>query len=153
MQATPLFLGACALASIAGVVGGTTINTRPIQRGGIGMEEINRPALAFDPSDGGLSEQVALPDHYAMNTPDGRVEIAELSTRGIYSQRRFGWREAEWEQPPAPVFEEPVADPDWSYAGPEEVEAEEAQEKAVVQTAALTVQPRVIDVEAELAGQ
>jgi len=153
MQATPLFLGACALASIAGVVGGTTINTRPIQRGGIGMEEINRPALAFDPSDTGLSDQVALPDQYAMTTPDGRIEVAELSTRGIYSQRRYGWREVEWEQPSAPAFEEPAADPGWSYTGPEEVGTAEAPEEAVVQTAVMAVQPRVIDVQAELANQ
>ncbi len=114
MQATPLFLGACALASVAGVVSGTTINTRPIQHAGIGMDEIVRPAIAFDESDSGLSEQVALPDHYAMRTPDGRLEVGELSTRGLYAQRRFGWREAAWAPAPEPAYSEPQADPEWS---------------------------------------
>jgi hypothetical protein len=106
MQATPLFLGACALASIAGVVSGTAIDTNPIQRGGIGLEEIARPAIDFA-SDGGLSDQVALPDHYAINTPDGRFDVPELSSRGIYAQQRFAWRDAQYTPPPEPAFAEP----------------------------------------------
>jgi hypothetical protein len=115
MQATPLFLTACALASIGGVVSGATINTRLIQHGGVGTEEINRPAIAFDASDTGLSDQVALPDHYALNTPAGRFEVGELSNRGLYAQRRFGWREAQFAPPPEAPLPEPAADPGWSY--------------------------------------
>jgi hypothetical protein len=106
MQATPLFVSACVLASIAGVVSGNTINTRPIQRGGIGMEQINRPAINFA-SDSGLSEQVALPDHYAINTPDGRFDVVELASRGIYAQRRFAWDDAQYVPPPEPAFVDP----------------------------------------------
>ena len=115
MRATPFFLSACMLAAIGGMVSGATINTRIIQQAGIGMNEINRPAIDFDPSDSGLSDQVAPPDHYALGTPSGRVEVAELSTRGLYSQRRFGWRDTAWMPPPPPPLPEPAADPDWSY--------------------------------------
>jgi len=100
MQATPLFrpafLGACALAAITGMVSGATVNTQPIQRAGIGMHEIAQGSIAFDPSDDGLPDQAALPDHYALSTPEGRFEVAELSRRGLYAQRRFGWREASY---------------------------------------------------------
>lgn len=30
-----------------------------------------------------------LPDHYAMETPDGVVEVAELRTRGLYANARY----------------------------------------------------------------
>lgn len=155
MQATPLFLGACAFASIAGVVSGTAINTRPIQRAGIGMEEIARPAIAFDAADSGLSDQVALPDHYAMNTPTGRVGVAELSTRGLYSQHRYGWREADWTPPPEPVFVEPTADPQWSASNADvAVEAPSAvSEQRIDPATATTGQPRTIDVQSALNGE
>ena len=56
MQVTPMFWGACALASIAGAVGGATINTQPIQKAGIGSEMLPHPAFDFDPTDSGLPE-------------------------------------------------------------------------------------------------
>ena len=161
MQATPLFLGACALASVAGVVGGTTINTRPIQRGGIGMDEIVRPAIAIDPSDTGLSEQVALPDHYALDTPEGHFGVAELTTRGINAQRRYGWREAVWVPPPEPNFAEPVAEPGWSYGSqeteqpiiePAEMDGAPAEPPVQLADASSAGEARVIDVAAELAS-
>lgn len=158
MQATPLFLGACALASIAGVVSGTTINTRPIQHAGIGMDEIPRPAIHFDPSDAGIGQQIALPDHYALNTPEGEVAVGELSTRGLYAQRRFGWRDAAWVPPPPPAFAEPAAEPGWSAsaadlaadAAPASIE-QQAGEPIEVQ--ASDGQARIIDVQSELARQ
>lgn len=120
MKATPLFLIACTLASIGGIVSGATINTRMIQHAGDGMEQINRPAIAFDPTDTGLSDQVALPDHYALSTPSGRFEVAELSNRGLYAQRRFGWREAQFAPVPDAPLPEPEADAGWSYGSTDE---------------------------------
>lgn len=105
MKATPLFLGACVFASIAGAVGGATTNTTPIQNAGIGMNMLPERAFAFDPSDDGRPE-MALPDHYPMVTPSGRIEVAELSTRGLYSQQRFGWRSAGYEPLPEQAFAE-----------------------------------------------
>ncbi|GGD88740.1 hypothetical protein GCM10011515_05520 [Tsuneonella deserti] len=165
MQATPLFLGACALASIAGVVSGATINTRPIQHAGIGMEEIVRPAIQFGAAGSELSEQVSLPDHYAMRTPEGIVEVGELSMRGIYAQRRFGWRQAQWAPPPEPSLEEPQAEPGWSYAAdvvpadPAIVPASQPQPQTPQPQDAFAPSPssagdaRTIDVEFELASR
>lgn len=157
MKATPWFVGACALVSVAGVVSGATINTRPIQRGGIGMEEISRPGIDFA-SDNGLSDQVALPDHYAINTPEGRFDVAELSTRGIYAQRRFAWREARWTPPPEPAFrEEPQSE--WSERGTEFDAQNAPADDAPTAPADPPVAPdsqdgsaRLIDVQSELAA-
>jgi hypothetical protein len=161
MRATPLFLSACTLAAIGGIVSGATINTRIIQQAGIGMNEIQRPAIDFDPSDTGLSDQVAPPDHYALGTPEGRIEVAELSMRGLYSQRRFGW-DAAWVPPPPPALPEPAADPDWSYQGQgAEIEPAVAIEPAVDQSSAdvgtpdpaSTGQARTVVVQAALADK
>lgn len=167
MKAAPLFFTACALASIGGIVSGATINTKVIQHAGIGMDEINRPSIAFDPADGGLSEQVALPDHYALNTPSRRYEVAELSNRGLYAQRRFGWREAQFAPPPESPLPEPVADAGWSYGSADDPvdfageasrqgPAPSEQDSAPLAQDALPVQPagvtRLIDVGPELAG-
>ena len=155
MKATPMFLGACALVSIAGVVSGATINTDPIQRGSVGMDQINRPGIDFA-SDNGLSDQVAPPDHYAINTPQGRFDVAELSNRGIYSQRRFGWREAQWTPPPQSAFTgEPQSE--WSERGTELASPVAPDENAPSPPPQVPADsgdqggPRVIDVQAELA--
>ena len=152
MQVTPVFLGACALMSIAGAVGGATINTQPIQKAGIGSEMLPRTDIAFDPSDDGLPE-AAPPDQYALSTPDGRVEIAELSVRGLYSQQRFGWHEASYEPPPLPPWPEPSGE--WSIeesaGGPAHAEAAPAVVAAqAVDEPAVT--PRMVDVATELAA-
>jgi hypothetical protein len=137
MKATPLFLTACAVASIGGIVSGATIDTRMIQHAGIGMDQINRPAIAFDPADSGLNDQVALPDHYALNTPAGRFEVAELSNRGLYAQRRFGWREAQFAPVPEAPLPEPEAERGWSYGSGDDQAAQfaEARSPGVEQTA------------------
>jgi hypothetical protein len=158
MQATPLFIGACVLASIGGIVSGATINTQPVQRAGIGMDEIARPALVFDPGDNGLSDQVALPDPYALNTPQGRVDVAELSTRGLYAQRRYGWRDAVWTPPPQDAFiedPEPIVE-DWSQTRVEEPAREPVappQAAPPADSQPQIGQARVIDVASALAAQ
>lgn len=150
MQVTPMFLGACAFASIAGAVGGATINTQPIQQAGIGSAMLPQPEFAFDQTDDGLP-QMALPDHYAMNTPDGRIEVAELATRGLYAQQRFGWREASYEPPPPPPLPEPQSE--WAERGTEDEPAlVDRAQPTPDEPAETSVTPRVIDVAAELAG-
>lgn len=84
MKATPLFLGACALASIAGALSGATTNTTPIQNGGIGMDMLPERAFAFA-SHGNALPDAALPDQYAIVTPAGRFDVGELATRGLYA--------------------------------------------------------------------
>ena len=73
--------------AVAGVTSGALIGQTPMLAksavGGLGDER------AFDPF-----EHVAdigpepTPDHYAIETPEGRFEVAELSSRGIYRNRR-----------------------------------------------------------------
>ena len=151
MQAAPLskpwFVGACAFAAIAGMVSGATVNTQPLQRAGIGMHEIARPQPAFDPFDDGLPEQAALPDHYALSTPEGRFEVAELSSRGLYAQRRFGWRDASYVPLPEPAYADAEPLPTESVAAPE------PQVAAVAEPAPPEGEARTIDVETALASR
>lgn len=109
MKATPMFLGACAFASIAGALSGATTNTVPIRNGGIGMDMLPERAIAsaFDRS----QARSALPDHYPVITPSGRIEVAELSMRGLYAQQRFAWRSENYAPVPEPAaYEEPATD-------------------------------------------
>ncbi len=163
MKATPLFLGACALASVAGAVGGATTNTTPIQNAAIGMDMLPERHIAFDSADSGLP-QVAPPDHYAMITPQGRIEAAELSTRGLYSQRRFGWNTAQYDTLPETAFTDETTDEtagsNWSDDVapapainappiPAPVEPLRLDEPAATSNG----QPRVIDVAVALASE
>lgn len=150
MQIKPVFLGACVLASIAGAIGGATINTRPIQRAGVGAQMPPAAAIAFDPSDSGLPVY-ALPEHYPMTTPEGRIEVAELSTRGLFSQERFGWRDASYAPPPSHAWPEPRGE--WSIepaagSAPGEPPAPLSERPP----SPPPVTPRVIDVAAEVAA-
>ena len=155
MKATPLFLGACALASIAGAVGGATTNTIPLQGAGIGSELIPSRSAAFDPSDTGSGQEM-LPDHYAITTPEGRIEVADLSTRGLYAQQRFGWREAELEAAPEPTYAE-LEPLEWQASQPATTEDQmtTAPEPPLdlAEPAVATVTPRIIDVAATLAAR
>ncbi len=158
MKATPLFLGACALASVAGAIGGATTNTKPIQDAAIGMNMLPDRQIAFNPADSGLPE-AAPPDHYAMVTPQGRIEAAELSTRGLYSQRRFGWDTAEYDTQPEAAFIDETAPSDWSDSPAHAPAIKAPPLPAPVEPLRLdkpadasSGQPRVIDVAVALAS-
>ncbi|MCT2559838.1 hypothetical protein N0B51_12710 [Tsuneonella sp. YG55] len=159
MKPTPWFLGACAFASIAGAVGGATTNTTPIQNAGIGMEMLPERPIAFDRADSGIPE-VAPPDHYPMTTPYGRVEVAELSSRGLYAQQRFGWQTARYAPlPEPPLVEEPAAEDRWIGADRAPPELEASPLAAPLEPLELAPPPageagqhRMIDVAATLPG-
>jgi hypothetical protein len=116
MKVTSIFLGACALASITGAVSGATINTAPIEHGSIGSDQLPTASIAFDPRDDGLPE-AGLPEHYAMVTPQGRIDASELSDHGLYAQRRYGLREVSVIVPRAPDYPAPPPEPT-EYAAP-----------------------------------
>lgn len=109
MRPAPSFMFACAVAAISGAVGGAAIDTRPIQRAGVGTPGYMPEPTLFAAADDGLAPQPVLPDHYAMDTPTGRIEVAELAANGLYSQRRFGWRDTIALPPPVPVVAEPLS--------------------------------------------
>lgn len=92
--------------------------------GAIAGSAIGATAMTYDSSHGyempdnaslrsfvGESEATApLPDHYAMKTPDGVIEVAELQSRGLYASPRFadrGWSYPEYSDP-AEVQEGPA---------------------------------------------
>ena len=152
MKATPLFLGACVIASIAGAVGGATTNTTPILSGGIGSDMLPVRTAAFDPGDSGLPA-VATPDHHAMVTPAGRIEVAELSTHGLYAQRRFGWNDAAYAAEAEPAYAAETAE-EVEVMAPairEQPAASQIQPLDLTDPAE-TGGPRIIDVAAELAA-
>lgn len=153
MKAMPMFLGACALASIAGAVGGTTINTTPLQVASIGSDMIPDRAIAFDPSGNGGRHE-ALPDHYAMTTPEGRIEVTDLATRGLYAQQRYGWRTASYEEPVDPAFP-PATTDSWQTEEPAPLPDDRPEDAKppldLSAPAAPEVTPRIIDVAAVLA--
>lgn len=94
--------------------------------GAIAGSAIGATAMTYDSSHGyempdnaslrsfvGESEATApLPDHYAMKTPDGVIEVAELQSRGLYASPRFadrGLSYPEYSDPdPAEIQEGPA---------------------------------------------
>ena len=83
------------LIAMAAIVVGTT--------GAVAGSAIGATAMTYDgnyayqmPEQGTLllmanrnGGAIPLPDHYAMDTPEGRIEVAELRSRGLYSSPRY----------------------------------------------------------------
>src|SRR5687768_2177820 len=107
MKPAPMFTFACVVAAISGAVGGAAIDTTPIQKAGVGAPDFMRETVMFDDSSESMAQPM-LPDHYAMDTPTGRIDVAELTANGLYSQRRFGWRETIELLPLPPPQAEPL---------------------------------------------
>lgn len=153
MKPTAMLLSACVLAAIGGAVGGATINTTPIQRAGVGAPDFMRDPASFAGS-ADLNAEPALPDHYDIITPEGRIEVAELTANGIYAQKRF----ARYDDGTLPLPAEAPADPPvWveSWRPLSEREPISEPEIATPPTSSLVEQPgqaRIIDVAAELAA-
>ncbi|MFN6934933.1 MAG: hypothetical protein ACK4NZ_07255 [Tsuneonella sp.] len=152
MKATPFFLGACILASIAGAVGGATTNTDPIRHAGIGMDMLPERAIAL----GGENriQQVALPDHYAIVTPTGRYGVGELANRGLYAQKRFADLDTGYEEAAELSYgseSEPLSDD--AVPMVEAAPPNAPLEPLEVSNPAEIGGPKVIDVAAALAAQ
>lgn len=77
MPATPWIAGAIAAAMLGGAAAGMSVNTTPIERFSDPLETIPRhqqAAYARQP-------QANLPNHYAMETPQGTLSVSEVFTR------------------------------------------------------------------------
>lgn len=113
MQRIHLAVGAC-VAALAGAVSGATINTTPLARGIDGWDHVPRHELS-DSAIEAEERSAALPDHYPLITPNGRIEVSELRDHGLYRNRRYGARwTAGWYEPD----EEPaytVVEADYRY--------------------------------------
>lgn len=86
MKAKPLIVGALLLAPMVGAVAGQNMNTDPISSvTDLSATLPGRPVIAS--TDAAPRTTPRLPDHYAMETPEGRVEVHELAMRGRYADR------------------------------------------------------------------
>lgn len=106
MKISPWILGAAALVPVAGALAGAAVNTDPVGPGGDVSAAL--PQQTVFAQDAAPRTRDRLPDHYAMETPEGRVEVAELAMRGRYGQARHQpsyhhasvddtyWRDAKW---------------------------------------------------------
>lgn len=85
MKIMPWILGACAAAA-AGAIGGASITTTPIINRGDTLAGIPDHAAPVPKID---RNAPALPNHYPLETPSGTIQVAELSSHGLYRNRRF----------------------------------------------------------------
>jgi|GEM_PF-3124972 len=86
MKAKPLIVGALLLAPVVGAVAGQKMNTDPISSvTDLSATLPKSPVIAGN--DAAPRTTPRLPDHYAMETPEGRVEVHELAMRGRYADR------------------------------------------------------------------
>ena len=89
MDRTSKLLLAAGLVTFAGATTGAAIGgTDMLDRSGIGggipapLHEASSSTVQIDPS---------LPSHYAIETPEGRFEVAELRSRGLYRRQTASW--------------------------------------------------------------
>ena len=92
MRTAPWILG-LALAAIGGAVSGASISTAPIVNRDTAQGGTDGNTYAY--TDAGSAASRALPDHYALETPKGRVEVADLALRGRLHDSAMArmWRE------------------------------------------------------------
>ncbi|MFB0614183.1 hypothetical protein [Aurantiacibacter poecillastricola] len=81
MKIPSWFLGALALTPLAGALVGQQISAEPVRKTtDLAAALPNRPAIALDNASPTTRDR--LPDHYALETPEGTIEVHELARRG-----------------------------------------------------------------------
>ena len=85
MKFTPHILGAVAVVAIAGAVSGATIGDSPVLDRG--QTDTMPTAPIVSASNTAMRNAERLPDHYPLKTPNGTVEVAELSLHGRMRDR------------------------------------------------------------------
>ncbi|MGE5952551.1 MAG: hypothetical protein ACM308_02855 [Qipengyuania vulgaris] len=85
MKFTPHILGAVAVVAIAGAVSGATIGESPVLKRG--LTETMPTAPIVSASSAAMRRAERLPDHYPLKTPNGTIEVAELSLHGRMRDR------------------------------------------------------------------
>lgn len=93
MRISPHWMFAAAIVSIGGAVGGAAIGTTPIvaDRG----EASQLPTAPIIQSRTAGAPRKALPNHYALETPNGRIEVGELALHGRMRDSHAGMQ---WER-------------------------------------------------------
>ena len=85
MKFTPPILGAVALVAIAGAVSGATIGDSPVLNRGLTDTMPTAPIVSA--SNASMRSAERLPDHYPLKTPNGTIEVADLSLHGRMRDR------------------------------------------------------------------
>lgn len=88
MTSFPMAWGAALVCALGGAVAGNAVGSAPI---------FSRSAItaAYEPGETSTidrRELRPLPNHYPLVTPNGVVEVAQLSDRGLFSQARYRLR-------------------------------------------------------------
>jgi hypothetical protein len=164
MPASPAVWGALLAAALGGAVAGNALGSAPI---------LDRSTLAtyYQEHADSFAQRIEAerpPDHYPLVTAAGTVPVAELSTRGLYSQARYrapdysehheaiAFTAADY-RPDQEHFAYQTTDASLRTGAPEPgapdkaAPASETQMAAAPKTAQATGQARLIDVQASLA--
>lgn len=86
MKFTPWLLGAAILAPVTGAIAGSQMSTEPIGVYADVTASLPDQPIAYNRA-GPTLQQERLPDHYPLETPEGRIEVAELAWHGRYRDR------------------------------------------------------------------
>lgn len=81
MKAKALFAGALAVAALGGATTGATLNTQPLEAEVDPLASIPDHEIDY-PSQAEIDAMKAPHNHYALETPQGRVEVTELAYHG-----------------------------------------------------------------------
>lgn len=89
MMSSPKLWGVGLVCALAGAVAGSAVGSTPM----LDRSTIGDLALVGGGGGGGSGanavSKALLPDHYPLVTRQGTVPVAALSTRGLYSQKRY----------------------------------------------------------------
>ena len=85
MKFTPHMVGAVAVVAIAGAVSGAAIGDSPVLERGLTETLPETPMMHA--STNSMRDAKRPPDHYPLQTPNGTVEVAELSLHGRMRDR------------------------------------------------------------------
>lgn len=85
MTKSPVLWGAGLVCALGGAIAGNALgSTPPLHRSTVAMMYQSHDIAIRD-----ATAREPLPDHYPLVTRRGTVPVAELSTRGLYSQARY----------------------------------------------------------------
>ncbi len=175
MTYTPAILGALSCALVTGAAIGQNIGTDPIGVRADVSDLLPQPAL-YTASADRSGTRPRLPDHYPLETPEGRIEISELAFHGRLRNRPLRYArgqasgnrhasavallDAQQPEPPRQPAVPPVAAPPAQLATPtpatQPAPLELEQPVTLAQTSAAAPQPPQavsINVAAELSQQ
>lgn len=123
MKAKALILGALLLAPVTGGLASQLVSTKPLTST-TDLSTVLPQHAPLAVADATPRTQARLPDHYAMETPEGRVEVHELAMRGRNHDRFVAMQEAEEAYERELAVMEARRSSDTGYTQPDTIEEE-----------------------------